>query len=53
MKFRALDMIDELNRCNQIKLNVVGKANLNNWGGQITPQLFIESYELVDSLFEF
>lgn len=53
MKFRALDMIDELNRCNQIKLNVVGKANLNNWGGQITPQLFIESYELVDDLFEF
>lgn len=53
MKFRALDMIDELNRCNQIKLNVVGKANLNNWGGQITPQLFIESYELMDSLFEF
>ena len=53
MKFRALDMIDELNRCNQIKLNIVGKANLNNWGGQITPQLFIESYELVDGLFEF
>lgn len=53
MKFRALDMIDELNRCNQIKLNVVGKANLNNWGGQITPQLFIESYELIDDLFEF
>ena len=53
MKFRALDMIDELNRCNQIKLNVVGKANLNNWGGQITPQLFIENYEIVDDLFEF
>ena len=53
MKFRALDMIDELNRCNQIKLNVVGKANLNNWGGQITPQLFIENYEVVDGLFEF
>ncbi len=37
MKFRALDMIDELNRCNEIKLNVVGKANLNNWMGNITP----------------
>ena len=53
MKFRALDMIDELNRCNQIKLNIVGKANLNNWGGQITPQLFIESYEIEDDLFSF
>ena len=53
MKFRALDMIDELNRCNQIKLNVVGKANLNNWMGNITPQIFIENYEIIDSLLEF
>ena len=53
MKFRALDMIDKLNRCNQIKLNVVGKANLNNWMGNVTPQIFIESYELIDNLFEF
>ena len=37
MKFRALDMIEELNRCNEIKLNVVGKANLNNWMGIVTP----------------
>lgn len=53
MKFHALDMIDELNRCNQIKLNVVGKANLNNWMGNVTPQIFIESYEIIDSLLEF
>ena len=53
MKFRALDMIDELNRCNEIKLNVVGKANLNNWMGNITPQIFIENYEIIDSLLEF
>ena len=53
MKFRALDMIEELNRCNEIKLNVVGKANLNNWMGNITPQIFIENYEIIDSLLEF
>ena len=53
MKFRALDMIEELNRCNEIKLNVVGKANLNNWMGIVTPQIFIENYEVIDSLLEF
>ena len=53
MKFRALDMIDELNRCNEIKLNIVGKANLNNWMGNITPQIFIENYEIIDSLLGF
>lgn len=53
MKFHALDMIDELNRCNQIKLNVVGKANLNNWMGNVTPQIFIENYEVIDDLLEF
>ena len=53
MKFHAFDMIDELNKCNEIKLNVVGKANLNNWMGNITPQIFIENYEVVDNLLEF
>ena len=53
MKFRALDMIDELNKCNEIKLNVVGKANLNNWMDNITPQIFIENWEVIDSLLEF
>ena len=53
MKFRAQDMIEELNKCNEIKLNIVGKANLNNWMGNITPQIFIENYEIIDSLLEF
>ena len=53
MKFHALDMIDELNKCYEIKLNVVGKANLNNWMGNITPQIFIENYEVIDGLLEF
>lgn len=53
MKFHAQPMIDELNHCNEIKMNVVGRANLNNWMGTITPQLFIESYEIIDDLFTF
>ena len=53
MKFHAQSMIDELNKCNEIKMNVVGRANLNNWMGMVTPQLFIENYEIIDDLFTF
>ena len=53
MKFKATTMIDELNHCNEIKMNIVGRANLNNWMGTITPQIFIENYEIIDDLFTF
>ena len=53
MKFKATAMIEELKRCNEIKMNIVGRANLNNWMGNITPQIFIENYEIIDNLLEF
>lgn len=53
MKFKAAAMIDELKHCNEIKMNIVGRANLNNWMGNITPQIFIENYEVIDNLLEF
>ena len=53
MKFKAAAMIDELKHCNEIKMNIVGRANLNNWMGNITPQIFIENYEIIDDLLEF
>jgi single-stranded-DNA-specific exonuclease len=55
MKFFAKDLIEELNNySDDIKLEVVGKANLNNWMGQITPQIFIENYEIKeDKLIDF
>ena len=53
IKFRALDMIEELNKCNEIKINIVGKPNINEWMGNQTAQVFIEAYEIVDSLLEF
>jgi len=37
LKFHAQDMIEELNKCNEIKMSIVGKANLNNWMGNVTP----------------
>lgn len=46
MKFFAKDMIEELNQYNDIKIEVVGRANLNEWMGTTTPQIFIENYEI-------
>lgn len=46
MKFFAKDMIQELNEHDEIVLEVVGKANLNEWNGTITPQIFIKNYEI-------
>ena len=47
MKFFAKDMIEELKHyTGDIKMEVVGKANLNTWMGTVTPQIFIENYEI-------
>lgn len=54
MKFFAKDMIEQLNQYDCLKLEVVGKANLNEWNGMTTPQIFIESYEIKeDNLLDF
>ena len=53
MKFKAKDMIEELNKYNNIKMEVVGRANLNEWGGRVTPQIFIEEYEIKDDTLGF
>ena len=53
MKFHAKDMIAQLEKCNEIKLNIVGRANINEWQGTISPQIFIENYEVIDNLLEF
>ena len=37
MKFHASDMIERLSKCNEIKINLVGRANLNEWQGIVTP----------------
>ena len=54
IKFKATDMIEELRQHGDIKLNVIGKANINNWMGRKTPQIMIEDYEVKDnSILEF
>lgn len=46
MKFFAKDMIEELKNYDEVVMEVVGKGNLNYWMGTVTPQIFIESYEI-------
>ena len=37
------------NNTGYIDLNIIAKCNKNEWMGNITPQLFIEDYEIIDS----
>ena len=48
MKFHAKDFLEELNRYDSIKLEVVGRGNMNEWMGTYTPQLFISNYQIED-----
>ena len=53
MKFHAKDFIEELSKYNIIKLEVVGRANLNFFAGQCTPQIFISNYQIEDGTLGF
>ena len=48
IKFFAKDMIEKLDKYNSIKLEIVGKATVNEWMGRCTPQILIENYEVKD-----
>ena len=48
IKFHAKEMLEELKKYNSIKLEVVGRANLNEWMGTYTPQIFISNYQIED-----
>ena len=52
IKFNASD--EECNRLqNQeegyLELDIIGKASANEWNGNVTPQILIEDYQIVDS----
>lgn len=47
MKFKATELIDQLTLNENDRINIVGRANLNSWGGNITPQIFIDDYEII------
>lgn len=55
IKFHAKEMIEQLANfpSNSIKLEVVGKANLNHFAGRTTPQIFIQDFQIDDGTLAF
>ena len=54
MKFHAKDFIEELKKYDgNVKLEIVGRANLNFFAGTYTPQIFIVNYEIKDNTLGF
>ena len=39
----------QTNNSGYVELNIIGKCNMNEWNNNITPQIFIEDYEIIDS----
>jgi len=48
VKFKDEDFVDEIQNNRTKKLNVYGRANLNEWMGKKSVQVFITDYELVE-----
>ena len=53
MKFHAKELIEQLEQMDEIKINLIGKPNVNEWMGRQSPQIFIEAYELEDNKYGF
>lgn len=52
LKFNASQHDCEIFQTNNtgfIEVNIIGRCNKNEWNGWITPQLFLQDYEIVDS----
>lgn len=48
IQFRAGKLIEELKEKGDVSMEIIGTANLNEYNGIITPQIFIQNYELVE-----
>lgn len=53
IKFHAEDLIEELSQYDEIKVEIVGRGNINEWLGNITYQVMIEGYEVSDGSLSF
>lgn len=53
IKFHAKDLINELSLYNEMRVELVGRPNVNEWMGNYTPQIMIEDLEVFDSALDF
>ncbi len=54
VKFKDSDLVQKIkNLRNGFSLTVVGKANINAWNGNFTPQIMFEDYSIRDTSMDF
>ena len=53
MFFKCADRLDEFEKYDKMTITMVGRANLNEWGGHTTPQLMVTDFEITNSEFDF
>lgn len=53
IKFHAEQLIKELKEHKEIKMEVVGRGNVNEWMGNVTYQIMIDGYEIHDGTLSF
>lgn len=53
IKFHAKDLINKLGLYNEMRVELVGRPNVNEWMGNYTPQIMIEDLEVFDSALDF
>jgi single-stranded-DNA-specific exonuclease len=51
--FKANRLIEEVQGKTEFSLEIVGRANLNEWGGTVSPQIMIEDYNFRNTLLDF
>ena len=52
LKFKATEedcQIFQTNNTGFIKVDIIGRCNQNEWNGYISPQIFIQDYQVIDS----
>ena len=53
IQFHAKQLIEDLAKYDDIKMEVIGRANINEWMGNITYQIMIEGYEVTNGALGF
>lgn len=53
IKFKDAKFLEKLTENLTMKITILGKANLNEFMGNISPQIFIENYEIKDTTYDF
>lgn len=53
MKFFAKDLINDLYKYKHVRMEIIGKSNINHFNGKVDAQIFIDKYSIIDDTLEF